>query len=176
MTAAAETEARTLVDALAREEEKLLACVHCGFCLHACPTYTRLGDEGDSPRGRLYLMRAVVEGRLAPDDEAFSAHIDRCLGCRACETVCPSGVEYGFLLERARSVIAQSVGNSFATRALLASFSVKPLAALFNTGSRLLRWTRLPHALVRLLPVRFERARFAFAMLAASAPPRALRS
>ena len=83
-------------------EQKLLACVHCGFCLTACPTYTRLGDEADSPRGRIYLMRAVQEGRLEAADPAVTTHIDRCLGCRACETVCPSGVEYGFLLERAR--------------------------------------------------------------------------
>src|SRR5690606_17823640 len=87
-------------DELRKEEAGLLACVHCGFCLNACPTYTRLGHEGDSPRGRLDLMRAVMEGRLEPDDAAFRTHIDQCLGCRACEPVCPSGVPYGFLLER----------------------------------------------------------------------------
>ena len=95
---------------LALEQDRLLACVHCGFCLNACPTYTRLGDESDSPRGRLYLMRAVVEGRLEPDDDAFRVHIDRCLGCRACEPVCPSGVQYAFVLERARATIARNSG------------------------------------------------------------------
>ena len=96
-----------LARALALEEDKLLACVHCGFCLPACPTYNRLGNEADSPRGRLHLMRAVVEGRLEPDAPSFDLHIDQCLGCRMCEPVCPAGVRYGFLLERARAVIAE---------------------------------------------------------------------
>ena len=73
----------SLSTALAREEEKILACVHCGLCLEACPTYVATGDENDSPRGRIYLMRAVKEGRLAADSLAFVTHIDRCLGCRA---------------------------------------------------------------------------------------------
>jgi glycolate oxidase iron-sulfur subunit len=65
-------------------------CVHCGFCLPACPTYSVLGNEMDSPRGRLHLMRALEEGRIAPD-AAVIRHLDLCLGCRACETECPSG-------------------------------------------------------------------------------------
>src|SRR5258705_5473022 len=93
---------------LRREEEKLLACIHCGLCLEACPTYVITGDENDGPRGRLYLMRAVGEGRLASDSIAFERHIDRCLGCRACEQVCPAGVEYGQLLEGARGELFQS--------------------------------------------------------------------
>jgi glycolate oxidase iron-sulfur subunit len=93
---------------LLREEQKLLACIHCGLCLEACPTYVATGDENDGPRGRIYLMRAVEEGRLAIDSPSFERHIDRCLGCRACEAVCPAGVEYGQLLEAGRAEIFQT--------------------------------------------------------------------
>ena len=96
-----------LKSTLAGEEQKLLECIHCGLCLEACPTYTITGDENDGPRGRLYLMRAVGEGRLANTSEAFSQHIDRCLGCRACEQVCPAGVEYGQLLEASRAELRE---------------------------------------------------------------------
>jgi glycolate oxidase iron-sulfur subunit len=154
---------------LRAEEAGLLACVHCGFCLNACPTYTRLGHEGDSPRGRLDLMRAVVEGRLDAADPAFQTHIDQCLGCRACEPVCPSGVPYGFLLERARHAIAASVGVSWSTRLLIASFT-GPLSGVVGALSRLMRGSGLPRLLVRLLPAGAALPRLAMAMLAASAP------
>src|SRR5437660_3972744 len=79
-------------------------CIHCGLCLNACPTYRVLGLEMDSPRGRIYQVLQVDAGKLAVA-ESFVTHIDRCLDCRACESACPSGVEYGRIVERARALI-----------------------------------------------------------------------
>ncbi|MEJ2335553.1 MAG: (Fe-S)-binding protein [Gemmatimonadales bacterium] len=106
----------------------LAACVHCGLCLPACPTYEATRDENDSPRGRLHLMRLAVEGRVATDG-AFSHHIDRCLGCRACEPACPAGVRFGSLLERAREDRAAGRGDTGA-RWLIGAFTgrASPLA------------------------------------------------
>ena len=80
----------------------LRSCVHCGFCLASCPTYQLLGNELDSPRGRIYLMKQVLEGEAVSDSTQL--HLDRCLGCRACESACPSGVKYGRLLDIGRAV------------------------------------------------------------------------
>src|SRR5438552_7071856 len=113
------TSSALLTNALAAEEEKLLACVHCGLCLEACPTYVATGDENDGPRGRLYLMRAVKEARLAVESPSFETHIDRCLGCRACEAACPAGVEYGQLLEAARADIVRARPRRGGVHALL---------------------------------------------------------
>ena len=152
--------------------------MHCGFCLPACPTYRRLGDEADSPRGRLYLMQAVVEGRLDPGSEAFQLHIDRCLGCRACEPVCPSGVPYGHLLELARQVGRTAKRPPLAAGLLLAVFSRNGLSRLVLAVSRLFRASRIPSLLARLLPrVNVLRPlRLASAMLAASGRSPAFRS
>ncbi len=78
--------------------ELLLDCVHCGLCTASCPTYVETSNEADSPRGRIYLMRSVIDGTLELD-EGVKQHLDLCLNCRACETACPSGVQYGKLIE-----------------------------------------------------------------------------
>src|SRR5947209_16174524 len=85
-------------------------CIHCGFCLPTCPTYAVLGVDMDSPRSRIYQMQAVAEGRLAISDD-FIEHMNCCLGCRACETACPSGVQYGKLIEAAHEQIQLSTPN-----------------------------------------------------------------
>jgi glycolate oxidase iron-sulfur subunit len=90
-------------------ERVLRSCVHCGFCLATCPTYQVLGNELDSPRGRIYLMKEVFEG-VAPS-ASTQLHLDRCLTCRNCETTCPSGVEYGKLLDVGRAVVEREVGR-----------------------------------------------------------------
>jgi glycolate oxidase iron-sulfur subunit len=163
---------RALSQALGAVGSQLDHCVHCGFCLPACPTYIRLGDEADSPRGRLHLMRAVSEGRLAPGSSAFQLHLDRCLGCRACETVCPSGVEYGDLLERARAVAREARPGDRGTRLLLGLVERPVPFRIWMALSRILRRTRLPRLLARHLPSRglAGQARFGMAMLAASEP------
>src|SRR5437588_145203 len=161
--------------ALAAEERKLLACVHCGLCLEACPTYVHTGDENDGPRGRIYLVRAVEEGRLPVESRSFTRHIERCLGCRACESVCPSGVEYGQLLEAARADIAAAGrGRGWTSRMLrfvLRRVWLHPARLRHAFAiARTLRDSRLPRLmlrskLTRLLPARLE---FAFALLDSS--------
>ncbi|WP_233097747.1 (Fe-S)-binding protein [Dictyobacter vulcani] len=88
-------------------------CIHCGFCLPTCPTYAVLGVEMDSPRGRIYQMQAVADGKLDISDD-FIEHMYCCVGCRACETACPSGVQFGKLIEAAREQI-QLTTSSVAT-------------------------------------------------------------
>jgi len=101
--------------------------VHCGFCLQACPTYLATGDEADSPRGRIVLMRALERGEIAPDDPALLQHLDACLGCRGCEPVCPSGVGYGRGLEAARELLAKQRGLRPLARLVLGVFGSRVL-------------------------------------------------
>lgn len=117
----------------------LRSCVHCGFCLATCPTYQLLGNELDSPRGRIYLIKQMLEG--APVTAKTQLHLDRCLTCRACETTCPSGVQYGQLIDIGRAVAEQKVGRSLldqlqrkALRALLPKPAL--FAGLFKLGQK----------------------------------------
>lgn len=152
---------------LGNESHGLDACVHCGFCLQACPTYLALHGENDSPRGRLVLMRALVEGELALDDPTVTTHIDRCLGCRACETACPSGVPYGHLLEATRATIAARRPLPLVARTILATFAHPWLMRMAMAAGRLARAVGLP----RLFGALPGRAGFGFAMLGATERP-----
>src|SRR5574337_705092 len=99
------------------DPELFLDCIHCGFCLPTCPTYLVLGNEMDSPRGRLYLIRTASEGKTGVSDN-FANHMDLCLLCRACETACPSGVQFGSLMEAARGQIERRYQRPAAERRL----------------------------------------------------------
>ena len=139
-----------------REANAILrACVHCGFCTATCPTYQLLGDELDGPRGRIYLMKELLEGGKV--SRKTQLHLDRCLTCRACETTCPSGVRYGRLLDIGRDLVEKEVGRRFGEgleRAVLKT--VIPRPALFNPLLRLGQLARpmLPPALARKVPPR----------------------
>ncbi len=135
-------------------EQILRSCVHCGFCLATCPTYQILGNELDSPRGRIYLMKQVLEG--AEPTVKTQQHLDRCLTCRNCETTCPSGVEYGKLLDIGRHIVEKKVGRSTRetlTRAVLKNGLASP--ALFNTALKLGQGVRalMPGSLQTRIPV-----------------------
>ena len=136
-------------------EKILRKCVHCGFCLATCPTYNLLGDELDSPRGRIYLIKQVFEGHESTDTTRL--HLDRCLTCRNCETTCPSGVEYGHLVDLGRSVVEEKVPRSgmekWVRKGILAmlpySARVSPLVKLGQTVRPL-----LPGSLASSVPVK----------------------
>lgn len=142
-------------------------CVHCGFCLQACPTYLTLEDENESPRGRIFLMRSLLEGTVTPDDERVHAHIDRCLGCRACEPACPSGVPYGHLLEATRATLREARRPPFVARLILFVFANPLLLKLAMFGSRFLAATPIPTLLARA----GGRMGFGMAMLASTSTP-----
>ena len=131
----------------------LRKCVHCGFCLATCPTYNLLGDELDSPRGRIYLMKQMLEG--APVTRRTQLHLDRCLTCRACETTCPSGVEYGKLVDIGRDIIEAKVERKPWDRFRRWFLkSTLPHAGLFGVAMRLGRVFRgvLPQSIATKIP------------------------
>ena len=151
------------------DHEKFFDCVHCGLCLASCPTYVELGTEPDSPRGRIALLRGLQEGRTQLTDEVVH-HLDLCLGCRACETACPSGVQYGALIEGARPFVEQYHTRPFGQRlkrwAMNTLFprpwGARLFALMLRLGGglgfgRLARWQWLPARLrywLGLLPAR----------------------
>ncbi len=133
----------------------LRACVHCGFCTATCPTYQLLGDELDGPRGRIYLMKELLEG--APVTESTQLHLDRCLTCRACETTCPSGVKYGRLVDIGRAIVEKEVGRGPIQGLMRTALkTIIPHPSLFTPLLRLGQWVRplLPSSLQRKVPPR----------------------
>ncbi len=131
----------------------LRKCVHCGFCTATCPTYQLLGDELDGPRGRIYLIKQVLEG--AEVTAKTQLHLDRCLTCRNCETTCPSGVQYGHLVDIGRKLVEEKVGRTVEERALRrAAATLFPMTGAFGLATSLGRLARplLPAALRDKLP------------------------
>jgi glycolate oxidase iron-sulfur subunit len=179
-----ETTQNSLHTALDAEMEKILGCIHCGLCLPACPTYQQLGNENDSPRGRIFLMRAVAEGRLNSDSASFERHIDLCLGCRACETACPAGVRYGSLLESAReTILEQKTGRGSTLQKTLLKLALRHIfphpkrLKLVFALSRFLRDNRLIRFAYRKGFARWiaPKADFALSLLMTTAPDRGTR-
>jgi glycolate oxidase iron-sulfur subunit len=139
--------------------ELFLDCVHCGLCTAACPTYLELGNENDSPRGRIYLMRAVTDGRLQPDS-TVRRHLDLCLDCRACESACPSGVQYGRLIEPFRIALEKDSPSELPWLMKLMLLDITPYPVRLQLAlapARLLQWLGLDRMLLegrlsRLVP------------------------
>ena len=114
-------------------------CVHCGFCLQSCPTFLVTGDEADGPRGRIELMQGLARGTIAPNDRRLHYHLDRCLGCRACETACPSGVAYGHALETVRHALAVERPIPWPVRLANTVMATRGLRRVLLGASRLAR-------------------------------------
>ena len=132
-----------------------MTCVHCGLCLNACPTYLETGSEADSPRGRIVLMRGLHENTLSPSDPDVVRHLDLCLGCRACETACPSGVPYGRILETVRERInddrARPVTTDAARHALLNTLASPPKMTIAMRVAQMTTGGAVPAPVARLL-------------------------
>ena len=144
-------EFRNTSDGLAAEAI-LRKCVHCGFCTATCPTYQLLGDELDGPRGRIYLMKQVLEG--ATPTRKTQLHLDRCLTCRNCESTCPSGVQYGHLVDIGRKIVDAKVQRPVMERALRWTLKEGLTSPLFAPAMKMGQLVRnlLPHALKNKVP------------------------
>ncbi|MCW9029921.1 MAG: glycolate oxidase subunit GlcF [Gammaproteobacteria bacterium] len=143
-----------LLSAKGQLADKILrSCVHCGFCTATCPTYQILGDELDGPRGRIYQIKQMLEGQ--PVTKATLSHLDRCLACRACETTCPSGVEYSHLLEIGRSEAEKRVKRPWSQTLLRKTLlAILPFSARFDSLLKVARLFRpvLPYSLKKKIP------------------------
>jgi glycolate oxidase iron-sulfur subunit len=143
-----------------READAILrTCVHCGFCTAVCPTYQLLGDELDGPRGRIYLIKQMLEGQ--PVTEKTQLHLDRCLSCRSCETTCPSGVKYHRLLDIGRDVMEKRVGRSLVAKAVRFLLSeALPRPWIFKPAVKMGQLVRplLPSVLADKVPMASEAA------------------
>ena len=141
---------------LGQQADKILRrCVHCGFCLATCPTYEVLGNELDSPRGRIYLIKEMLEG--APVTQTTQQHLDRCLTCRNCETTCPSGVEYGHLIDIGRHMVALNVARpkseQIRREGLRRLLTSRWFAPAYKIGQKLYKWLP-PGIQEKVLPAR----------------------
>lgn len=158
--------AKDSLDLSQLDQQRFLDCVHCGLCTSACPTYVELGNENDSPRGRIYLMRAVYEGRLELSN-TVQRHLELCLDCRACESACPSGVQYGRLIEPFRVAMEEAgegakKSDDWFHRYIL--FGLFPSRERLRLALNLARWAQrtrlhqlfLASGLPRLLPPRLQ--------------------
>ncbi len=132
-------------------DEILRSCVHCGFCLATCPTYQLLGDELDSPRGRIYLMKQLLEGQAVT--QKTQLHLDRCLTCRACESTCPSGVRYGELVDISRGIVEKQVKRN--TQSNVLRYLLRKLLPNLGKFKALLKLTQVVRP---LLPKRLSKA------------------
>jgi glycolate oxidase iron-sulfur subunit len=144
-----------------REAEAILRkCVHCGFCTATCPTYQLLGDELDGPRGRIYLMKQVLEGKQPT--RATQLHLDRCLTCRNCETTCPSGVQYGHLVDIGRKIVDEKVPRPAAEKATRWLLKEGLTSPLFGPAMKLGQSVRglLPEKLKAKVPARQDAGRW----------------
>jgi glycolate oxidase iron-sulfur subunit len=167
-----------LADPDIKEADKILrACVHCGFCTATCPTYVLLGDELDSPRGRIYLIKEMLEKDAPPTAEVVK-HIDRCLSCLACMTTCPSGVNYMHLVDQARVRIERDYRRPLTERLLRSVLSlVLPNPKLFRTSMLLARLARplaglLPTPTPSAMPTLLRRIKAMLALAPAHLPAR----
>jgi len=153
------------------DEGKLLACIHCGLCLPSCPTHVISGKEMPSPRGRLYLMRAVMEGRISETEDAYAEHEWSCLVCRACETACPSGVEFGYLMEQAREGLRKKKNpsplRSFIYKKLLPNRSLLNVMQGSLAVISALKLTALSHSVGKAISNTFPKVGSALRLLPA---------